>query len=59
MRSENFQLTSNDDFVILYGVNHEQTGKEIINNASIYGVELFNGVAVAQVSAQIENSAAE
>jgi hypothetical protein len=57
-RSETFQLTSDDDFVILYGVNHEQTGKAIINNASFYGEELFNGVAVAQISAQFENSAA-
>jgi hypothetical protein len=52
-------FSSDDDFVILYGVNHEQTGKAIINNASFYGEELFNGVAVAQISAQFENSAAE
>jgi hypothetical protein len=58
-RSETFQLTSDDDFVILYGVNHEQIGKAIINNASFYGVELFNGVAVAQILVEIENSAAE
>ncbi|CAM3815378.1 hypothetical protein [Mesobacillus thioparans] len=59
LRSETYQLTSDDDFVILYGVNHEQTGKAIINNASFYGDELFNGVAVAQISAQFENSAVE
>jgi hypothetical protein len=59
LRTETYQLTSDDDFVILYGVNHEQTGKAIINNASFYGVELFNGEAVGQISAQFENSAVE
>ncbi|MEW8988054.1 MAG: hypothetical protein AB2401_13840 [Bacillus sp. (in: firmicutes)] len=41
VRTETFQLTSDDDFVVLYGVNHEQTEKTIINNASFYGEELF------------------
>jgi hypothetical protein len=59
VKTENFQLNSDDDFVILYGVNHVQTGKVVFNNASFYGYELFNGVAVAQISLQFQNSAAE
>lgn len=56
-RTEKFQLNSDDDFVVLYGVNHEQTGKALINNASFYGYELYNGVAVAQISIRFKNSA--
>ncbi|MCE7791893.1 hypothetical protein K8O68_05595 [Salipaludibacillus sp. CUR1] len=58
-RSETFQLTSDDDFIILYGVNHEQTGKAVINNASFYGEEHLNGVAVAQLSVEFKNSASD
>ncbi|GAA3316828.1 hypothetical protein GCM10020331_014000 [Ectobacillus funiculus] len=27
IESDHFQFKSDDDFIILYGVNHEQTGK--------------------------------
>lgn len=46
-KTVDFQLTSDDDFVIVYGINHERTGKAIYSNASLYGVELFNGVVGA------------
>ena len=36
---------SPDDFVIVYGVNHTQTGKCTYNNFVIYGAQVFNGVA--------------
>lgn len=34
-----------DDFVIVYGVNHEATGKATYANFTIYGTELLIGVA--------------
>jgi len=46
-KTEYFQLTSDDDFLIVYGINHERTGKAIYSNASFYGAELYNGVAAA------------
>jgi len=38
---------SNDpgDFLIVYGVNHVQTGKCIYSNFITYGADIFNGVA--------------
>lgn len=60
LRTDTFQLTTDDDFVIVYGVNHEQTGKAIYSNFSFYGVELLNGVCGANSSMlQYQNSAAE
>ncbi|MGD9569103.1 MAG: hypothetical protein AB7V48_12480 [Sedimentibacter sp.] len=58
-KTEDFQLTSDDDFIIVYGVNHEQTGKAVYSNASFYGVELFNGVAGAFSTVQFPDSADE
>lgn len=58
-KTEDFKFTSDDDFVIVYGINHKQTGKAIYSNASFYGVELFNGVAGAFSTVQFPNSAAE
>ena len=58
LRTNFFQLATDDDFVIVYGVNHEQTGKAIYSNFSFYGVELLNGV-VGTSSAEYENSAAD
>ncbi|MCP8968111.1 hypothetical protein [Ectobacillus ponti] len=57
LQSDLFQFTSDDDFLILYGVNHKQTGKATFSNASFYGNELFNGVAVANITG-FQNSAA-
>ena len=36
---------SPDDFVIIYGVNHEAAGKAIYANCVIYGLQYLNGVA--------------
>ncbi len=46
LKTNHFKLTSDDDFVILYGVNHTKTGKAIYYNASFYGAEKLNGVSV-------------
>lgn len=58
-KTEDFQLTSDDDFVIVYGVNHERTGKAIYSNASFYGAELFNGVLGVFSTVQFPDSAVE
>ncbi len=58
-KTEDFQLKSDEDFVIVYGINHERTGKAIYSNASFYGVELFNGVAGAFSTVQFPDSAME
>ncbi len=34
-----------DDFVIIYGVNHEATGKATYSNCVVYGLQYLNGVA--------------
>ncbi len=43
-KTQDFQLTSDEDFVMVYGINHERTGKAIYSNASFYGAEYYNGV---------------
>ncbi|WP_426351087.1 hypothetical protein ACPWSR_07640 [Alloiococcus sp. CFN-8] len=56
-KTEDFKLTSDDDFVMVYGINHKRTGKAIYSNASFYGVELFNGVAGAFSTVQFPDTA--
>lgn len=58
-KTEDFKLTSDDDFIMIYGVNHERTGKAIYSNASFYGAELFNGVAGAFSTIQFPDTALE
>lgn len=58
-KTEDFKLTSDDDFVIVYGINHERTGKAIYSNASFYGAQLFNGVAGAFSTVQFPDTALE
>jgi hypothetical protein len=58
-KTEDFQLRNDNDFVIVYGINHEQTGKAIYSNASFYGVELFNGVVGAFSTVQFPDTAQE
>lgn len=58
-KTEDFQLTSDDDFVIVYGINHERTGKAIYSNASFYGAELFNGVAGAFSTVQFPDTSVQ
>ena len=36
---------SPDDFVIIYGVNHEATGKATYSSCVVYGLQYLNGVA--------------
>ncbi|MEC9489054.1 MAG: hypothetical protein UMV23_06220 [Halanaerobium sp.] len=54
-----FQLTSDDDFIIVYGINHERTGKAIYSNASFYGKEYFNGVVGVFSTVEFADSAWE
>lgn len=58
LRTSYFQLAGDNDFVIVYGINHEQTKKAIYSNFSFYGVELLNGIAGTS-SAEYANSAAD
>lgn len=58
-KTDTFQLTSDDDFVIVYGINHERTGKAVYSNASFYGAELFNGVVGVFSTVQFPDSALE
>lgn len=46
LRTNDFKLTSDEDFVIIYGVNHNKTGKAIYSNTSFYGSDKLNGVSV-------------
>ena len=59
IKTEDFQLTSDDDFIVVYGINHERTGKAIYSNANFYGVALFNGVAGAFSTVQFPDTADE
>jgi hypothetical protein len=59
VKTGDFQLATDDDFVVIYGVNHGQTGKATFCNASFYGKDLRNGVALASVSIEFPNSAIE
>jgi hypothetical protein len=44
-KTESFQLAIDADFLIVYGVNNTQTGFATFINVSLYGDELWNGVA--------------
>jgi hypothetical protein len=54
LRTESFELASDDDFVILYGINHTQTGFATYFNTSFYGEELDNGVVGAIVTNELQ-----
>jgi hypothetical protein len=45
VKTESFKLVTDDDFLIVYGVNNTQTGFATFINVSLYGDELWNGVA--------------
>lgn len=45
LSTDYFTFNSDEDFVVIYGVNHTQTNKAIYSNAVLYGVEKLNGVA--------------
>jgi len=45
-RNATFTLPdSPDDFIVIYGVNHEVTGKATYSNCVVYGLQYLNGVA--------------
>jgi hypothetical protein len=58
-RTESFQLATDDDFVILYGVNHTQTGYATYLANSFYGEELLNGVVAARMTNELQYPADE
>lgn len=39
-----FSLNSDEDFIVVYGVNHTATGKAMYSNAILYGRPMLNGV---------------
>ena len=39
-----FTLNSDDDFIVVYGVNHAATGKALYANAVLYAKPMLNGV---------------
>ncbi|MFH0801854.1 MAG: hypothetical protein V2A78_05640 [bacterium] len=45
LQTPDFQFNSDDDFAIVYGLNHDVTGKSAYGNIVFYGRELLNGVA--------------
>lgn len=45
LKADNFQFNSDSDFVIIYGLNHDKSGKSIYSNSVLYGLNLLNGVA--------------
>lgn len=59
LKTEDFKLESDDDFVIIYGVNHTQTGFATYFNASFYGAELWNGVVGTFITNENQYSADE
>ena len=44
LMTKDFTLDSDDDFIVVYGVNHTETGKALYSNAILYGRPMLNGV---------------
>jgi len=44
LMTDDFRLNKDEDFIIIYGVNHVKTGKAIYANAVLYGRPMLNGV---------------
>ena len=44
LMTENFTLDSDEDFVVVYGVNHTATGKAQYSNAVLYSRPMLNGI---------------
>lgn len=59
LKTNNFQLATDDDFVIIYGVDHTETGMATFTNTSFYGAELWNGVVPANITDELKYPAAE
>ena len=43
--SPEFTLNSDEDFIVVYGVNHAKTGKALYANTVLYAKPMLNGVA--------------
>lgn len=56
LKTDNFKLETDDDFVIIYGVNHLQTGKATFFNTSFYGAEHWNGVVGANITNESQSN---
>lgn len=59
VKTESFKLATDDDFVIIYGVNNTQTGFATFINVSFYGGELWNGVAGTVFTSELQYPADE
>jgi hypothetical protein len=59
IRTDNFQLETDEDFVILYGVDHVQTGFATFFNISFYGDKYWNGVVGANTTDEAKHPATE
>ncbi|MCB2324041.1 hypothetical protein LGL55_25040 [Clostridium tagluense] len=59
IRPDNFKLKTDEDFVILYGVDHVQTGFATFFNISFYGEEYWNGVVGANTTDELKYPATE
>ena len=44
LMTPDFTLDSDEDFVVVYGVNHTATGKALYSNAVLYAKPMLNGV---------------
>lgn len=44
LMTQNFTLDSDEDFIVVYGVNHTATGKAHYSNAVLYARPMLNGV---------------
>lgn len=44
LMTPNFTLNSDEDFVVVYGVNHTKTKKAVYSNAVLYARPMLNGV---------------
>lgn len=55
LRNGNYTL-ADDEFIIVYGVNHKASGKVVYTNVAVYGADVLNGV-VAVTDADYAGSA--
>ena len=59
LRTDQFTLGDNpQEFLIVYGVNHTESGRYSYNNFSIYGADIMNGIA-GRENATLAGSAVE
>ncbi len=59
LKTNIFQLATDDDFVIIYGVDHTETGMATFMNTSFYGAELWNGVVPANITDELKYPSTE